>query len=437
MADPVAPDGPADAVRRAPFGTNPNVGARGQRTRHRILDAALRVFGEVGLHHGSVDRIAKEAGCSRAAFYQYFADKDDVLRHLAGQLRLHLDAAVAWLRPVTPDTDGWRSLRELIERWAEIHERHQAVFDAYPAMFEADPEFATEATRARAGFVSAIAARVQGSDLGPARVDGTVDLFLVTSPRAFTDLDTLRQLAPASFPVDATLDAVTDVLHRGLFGLDPAVNVHDHDLPTPQRIPFGPLVRSGMEPSDERRGDQETRTALLEAARTCFLAHGFHGTRIDTIAEEAGVSHGTLYTYFDSKDHVAQVLAIGAMRAAADMLARMPASEDGASDRVALRRWLGDYNRAQAGETAMIRVWSDALRESGDPVAESAPTLDWGRRQIVRRLAGRAFGDVEIEAAVLLAFLASLGSRERAASTLDTAALVIDRCFFGHRQTLT
>ncbi len=431
MTDAVTPSGPAEAVRRAPFGANPQLGVRGQRTRHRILDAALEVFGQVGPNQGSVERIAREAGCSRAAFYQYFADKDDVLRHLAAQLTLHLDAAVAWLGAITPDADGWQSLRDLLERWAEVHERHRPVFGAFPAMFEDDPVFASDASEARARFLSAIAARVRNAQVPPGAVDDTVDLFLVVLPRAFDDLATLREAAPASFPPAATLDAVTDVYHRALFGLDPAVNVHRHDLTEPPRLPFGRLVRSGMERQDHHPGgDPGTRTALLDAARSCFLLNGFHGTRIDMIAEAAGVSHGTLYTYFDSKDHVAQVLALGAMRAAAEALQRMPAVTDSAG-RAPLRRWLGEYNRAQAGETGMIRVWSEALQEASDRVTEAAPTLDWGRRQIARRMADRAFGEVDIEAAVLLAFLSALGARERPPSTLDAAALVIIRGFFG------
>lgn len=430
MTDPASSTGPADAVRRAPFGANPQVGARGQRTRHRILDAALQVFGEVGTHQGSVERIAREAGCSRAAFYQYFADKDDVLRHLAGQLTLHLDAAVAWLGTITPDAEGWLALRGLLERWREVHERHRPVFDAFPDLFETDPDFASDATRTRARFLSSIAARVRDADISPAAVDETVDLFIVVLPKAFEDLETMRAAAPDAFPTNALLDALADVYHRSLFGLDPAVNVHDHGLPPPPRLPFGPLVRSGMEQPDTPADGAPTRAVVLDAARSCFLAHGFHGTRIDMIAEAAGVSHGTLYTYFDSKDHVAQVLAMAAMRAATDALVRMPDVADGA-DRGALRRWLGEYNQAQAGETAMLRVWAEALRASGDPVAESAPTLDWGRRQLARRLAGRGFGDVDLESALLLAVLSSLGSRDRSPATLDAAALVIARGFFG------
>ena len=62
-------DGESDVVvRRAPFSDNPRVGARGQRTQQRIVDAALRVFGEVGYHQCGVALITELAGCSRASF---------------------------------------------------------------------------------------------------------------------------------------------------------------------------------------------------------------------------------------------------------------------------------------------------------------------------------------------------------------------------------
>ena len=67
------PDGdPTSVLRRAPFSDNPRVGARGQRAHQRILEAALQVFGEEGYHRCGVIRITEVAGCSRAAFYQYF-----------------------------------------------------------------------------------------------------------------------------------------------------------------------------------------------------------------------------------------------------------------------------------------------------------------------------------------------------------------------------
>ena len=47
----------------------------------------------------------------------------------------------------------------------------------------------------------------------------------------------------------------------------------------------------------ERRKNQ-----ILEAAMAVFARRGFHGTRMDDIVDESGLSKGTLYWYFKSKD---------------------------------------------------------------------------------------------------------------------------------------
>ncbi len=48
----------------------------------------------------------------------------------------------------------------------------------------------------------------------------------------------------------------------------------------------------------------QTRTNILDAAEEEFAHHGFHGTRMVAIAERAGVTHGLLHYYFDSKDRL-------------------------------------------------------------------------------------------------------------------------------------
>lgn len=51
---------------------------------------------------------------------------------------------------------------------------------------------------------------------------------------------------------------------------------------------------------------RRTRESLLAAAREVFEAKGVAATRMGDIADAAGVSHGTVYTYFASKDDVLQ-----------------------------------------------------------------------------------------------------------------------------------
>jgi AcrR family transcriptional regulator len=50
------------------------------------------------------------------------------------------------------------------------------------------------------------------------------------------------------------------------------------------------------EEKEERRGD------ILAAAKTVFARKGYHGTTIAEIAKTAGLSYGSIYWYFDSKD---------------------------------------------------------------------------------------------------------------------------------------
>ncbi|HEX6888590.1 MAG TPA: TetR/AcrR family transcriptional regulator [Candidatus Nanopelagicales bacterium] len=49
---------------------------------------------------------------------------------------------------------------------------------------------------------------------------------------------------------------------------------------------------------------QATRDRLVEAARSVFAERGFAGTRMGDLADAAGVAHGTVYTYFDTKEDV-------------------------------------------------------------------------------------------------------------------------------------
>ncbi|MDQ0390221.1 TetR/AcrR family transcriptional regulator [Labrys monachus] len=54
--------------------------------------------------------------------------------------------------------------------------------------------------------------------------------------------------------------------------------------------------------------DNAKRRQILDGARTVFLLHGFEGASMNDIAREAGVSKGTLYVYFESKERLFSVI---------------------------------------------------------------------------------------------------------------------------------
>ena len=53
-----------------------------------------------------------------------------------------------------------------------------------------------------------------------------------------------------------------------------------------------------------RRGTEERRQQLLDAARVCFAREGYAGASVSAIVREAGVAQGTFYVYFESKQAV-------------------------------------------------------------------------------------------------------------------------------------
>src|SRR3546814_18247115 len=79
-----------------------------------------------------------------------------------------------------------------------------------------------------------------------------------------------------------------------------------------------------------------TRARLIDAAKEVFEESGFLETRISDIAERAGLSHGSFYHYFDSKEQVFREVA----EAQEDLLTATPTpggDEDAPAERAPAR----------------------------------------------------------------------------------------------------
>ncbi|MGI5272692.1 TetR/AcrR family transcriptional regulator [Nonomuraea sp. CA-218870] len=93
-----------------------------------------------------------------------------------------------------------------------------------------------------------------------------------------------------------------------------------------------------------RRG-RRTRAALLGAGREAFEECGYDAVRVDDVCARAGVSHGTFYTYFDSKEALFAEVAgavVGEMFAASAVGPAAPAdpyARIAAANRLYLRAW--------------------------------------------------------------------------------------------------
>lgn len=61
--------------------------------------------------------------------------------------------------------------------------------------------------------------------------------------------------------------------------------------------------RNDAEIKKERRKEQK-REVIFEAALNLFAEKGFHPTKVEEIAEAAGIGKGTLYEYFSGKENL-------------------------------------------------------------------------------------------------------------------------------------
>src|SRR5215469_9178962 len=96
----------------------------------------------------------------------------------------------------------------------------------------------------------------------------------------------------------------------------------------------------------KRRKDERV-PEILEAALTSFGEKGFAATRMDDIAAKAGITKGTIYLYFDSKEAVFKALARQSAGAQIEAITRHVAASEGPSAEL-LRfviRTLGQFMR--------------------------------------------------------------------------------------------
>jgi len=119
--------------------------------------------------------------------------------------------------------------------------------------------------------------------------------------------------------------------------------------------------------SEEHR--RARRQRILEAARTCLERNGYHEVTTREVVAEAGVSTGTFYNYFPSKEHLYAALAeqaLGADLAAA--LGGAPRAETGPGLLHFLREsLLADPNWATT--VASLRARASATPAGAEPVA--------------------------------------------------------------------
>jgi AcrR family transcriptional regulator len=151
---------------------------------------------------------------------------------------------------------------------------------------------------------------------------------------------------------------------------------------------------------------EDKRRQILDAAVRVFARKGFHATRVGDIAEEAGVAHGLLYHYFDSKDQVLEAVFHENWSVLLERIASVEESEEPAANQlrhiaaIILRTWLHLPD--------VVRV---VIREFGrspelaERIGELAMPIELIERVIERGIASGEFrGDIDARVAATVVY---------------------------------
>ena len=134
-----------------------------------VLAAAERLLAGAPFAELSVDRIAKEAGISRTAFYFYFRDKRELLMRLTEGVTDQLYAtAEGWWD--TPE-DGEARLREALGAVLALYREHGVLLRAVVEASTYDEQVATFWRAVVGRFVEATRARIE-ADVAAGRSAG-------------------------------------------------------------------------------------------------------------------------------------------------------------------------------------------------------------------------------------------------------------------------
>jgi AcrR family transcriptional regulator len=125
-------------------------------------------------------------------------------------------------------------------------------------------------------------------------------------------------------------------------------------------VPTQPAVAQGA----------ATRERILDAVESLLLEHGLEGFSVAKAAREAGVSNGSVYWQFDSRDALLQAVLDRQLRRLRDRAALRDAPErwDGLDLERAIGKVVDDVINVMRAEQPLVRIF--VHRRTADPVID-------------------------------------------------------------------
>jgi AcrR family transcriptional regulator len=188
--------------------------------RNRLLDAGRAVFAEVGYGGATVDDVIERAATSRATFYRYFRNKNDLFVELSRSCFDDMNAIVDELAQIKPGPNDVTDVEELLRRYRELHARHSGVFRAWwERTARLGPEVQAEQRATFRRLVDSLTALMMNADV-PSSVDPEVRaalLYLLVEGSYFAVTSRWSRIDP-----DDLAPTLAAMIHRAYLGGAPA-----------------------------------------------------------------------------------------------------------------------------------------------------------------------------------------------------------------------
>jgi AcrR family transcriptional regulator len=176
-------------------------------------------------------------------------------------------------------------------------------------------------------------------------------------------------------------------------------------VPIESEKPNGPRSRKGA----------QTRARLVDAAKEIFEENGFLDARISDISERAGLSHGSFYHYFDSKEEIFREVAAAVdeeLSAPVTSIILDPSSSATPRERIrdAMRLHLESYRK----EARILGVIEQVARYDEHVSAMRGARHKRDREQVassIRQLQRRGLADPRLDPMVAAAGLGAMTGR--------------------------
>ena len=128
---------------------------------------------------------------------------------------------------------------------------------------------------------------------------------------------------------------------------------------------MAPKLRTKPRKQPRQKRSQETVDAILAATAQVLVRHGYEGANTNRIAEAAGVSVGSLYQYFPSKESLVTALIERHMEAMWHIIRDAAAEVAEAPLEVAVREVIGAIFAAHAVQPKLSRVLREQVPRVG------------------------------------------------------------------------